>query len=37
MVRFGTVIEEEDQKEYFEAMRILEGYDFKLERKLIMA
>ena len=29
MVRFGIAVNEEDHKEYFEAMKILEGYDFK--------
>ena len=37
MVRFGIAVNEEDHKEYFEAMKILEGYDFKQERKRIMA
>ena len=33
MVRFGMVVDEEEHKEYFEAMKLSEGRDFKLERK----
>lgn len=32
MMRFGMPIDEEDHKEYFEAMKIFDGRDFNKER-----
>ena len=36
MTMFGKLVDENEHKEYFEAMKIFEGRDFKQERKLIV-
>ena len=36
MTMFGRLVDEDEHKEYFEAMKIFEGRDFKQERKLII-
>ena len=36
MTMFGKLVDEDEHKEYFEAMKIFEGRDFKQERKLII-
>lgn len=36
MTMFGRLVDEDEHREYFEAMKIFEGRDFKRERKLII-
>lgn len=36
MTMFGRLVDEDEHREYFEAMKIFEGRDFKQERKLIV-